>query len=357
MLPVESRGLCFVIAPIGKPGSPERLHSDLVFEKLIRPAMEECEYQPKRADHFTEPGMITRDIIESVYKAPIVIANLTGSNPNVYYELALRHTLEKPVILIAPEGQDLPFDISGNRAIFFNLEDDQNLKRCQQAIIKQVELIERSPDDYYNPISVSLDIITALDDAHFTFRDVRKALETVPDLEKELIVRQYSKVYFVLRSKGIFTKRELREFMSDEYILNNLRKAYIEELLRSEDHPIDPMAIAYWGADLYISSQSEEAEDAIELLRHNLRMSPEYTQQHGDLVIFSAQFGANNKYDDKTLIVKREVKNNKLHFFVSIDTLGEAFKGRRKELKVIYSYKGVLYPEKIVMEDEYLDLP
>lgn len=80
-------GLCFVISPIGHPGSQEHLHSKQVFDKIIYPAAKECGYQAKRADHFPTPTMITTEIIQNIYYAPLVIANLTGVNANVYYTL------------------------------------------------------------------------------------------------------------------------------------------------------------------------------------------------------------------------------------------------------------------------------
>lgn len=357
-----SRGLCFVIAPIGKEGSPERRHSDQVFDELIEPAAKECGYESKRADHFDSPGMITHDIIESIAKAPLVIANLTGNNPNVYYELALRHTLEKPVIIIAPNYQELPFDITGNRAIFFNLDDTQGLENCRKQIVNQIIAIQDSSDNYYNPISHTLDVITALDDAQFSLVDVRKALSQITDLIPKDIVRDYVRVYFNLRSQGILTKRELRELISNNRVLDILRDLYRNELLRSIEHPLDPIAISTWGAILYVSAQiddEEQLQETIYQVTQDLRNTGEYIRIHGDLVIHSALYGADTRWEDVTRILQAKVDNSRLKIKVSQHTFGinDPAEGTRKQLGITYSYQGHRYPENFFCEDDELNLP
>ena len=101
---------CFVISPIGEANSPERLRSDQVFRHMIKPIVESMEYKVDRADLITTPGIITNQIIERLLESNLVIADLTDHNPNVFYELALRHAFGKPVIPIIKEGQRIPFD-------------------------------------------------------------------------------------------------------------------------------------------------------------------------------------------------------------------------------------------------------
>jgi hypothetical protein len=302
-------------------------------------------------------------MIESIAKAPLVIANLSGNNPNVYYELALRHTLERPVIIIAPDYQNLPFDIVGSRAILFNLASSQSIENCRKNIVDQIKAIQKSPDDYYNPISHALDVITALDDAQFTLRDVRKALSLIPDLNAKDIVKQFVSVHFALKSQGILTRRDLRELMSNNRILEILRELYRDELLRSVDHPLDPTAIATWGAFLYISAQiddEEQLQEAIMRVKEELRNSGEYIQKHGDLSIHSAWYGADSRVVDVTRILQASVSDSQLRRIkVSQHTFGieDPANGTRKQLKIVYSYKGKKYPEMQFDEDAVIDLP
>src|SRR5262245_29205679 len=84
---------CFVIAPIGEQDSVVRKRSDQIFKYLIGPAAQECGYTALRADQIAEPGIITTQVIQHIVDDPLVVADLTGRNPNVFYELAIRHAL------------------------------------------------------------------------------------------------------------------------------------------------------------------------------------------------------------------------------------------------------------------------
>jgi len=87
---------CFVICPIGDKGSPAHDRSNLVLAKVIGPACEECGFKALRADQISESGIITTQIIEHLLNDPLVIADLTSDDPNVMYELAVRHIFRKP---------------------------------------------------------------------------------------------------------------------------------------------------------------------------------------------------------------------------------------------------------------------
>ena len=96
---------CFVISPIGVEGSETRKRADDAFEGIIKPAVEPLGYKPVRADHLKSPGKITDQVIEIITEAPLVIADLTDLNANVFYELSLRHISEKPVVHIIHKDQ------------------------------------------------------------------------------------------------------------------------------------------------------------------------------------------------------------------------------------------------------------
>lgn len=70
-----------------------------------------------RADQISKSGLITTQIINQIIECPLVIADLTGANPNVFYELAIRHATGKPYIQLIEQGHRLPFDIGGVRTI------------------------------------------------------------------------------------------------------------------------------------------------------------------------------------------------------------------------------------------------
>ena len=112
---------CFVISPIGQPGSPMREHADDVFECIIRPTLKEAEVVGHRADHIKDVGRITRQMYDDILSADFCIALLHGHNPNVFYELAVAHSAGVPVILLSEKGNDPPFDLKDERLLHYDL--------------------------------------------------------------------------------------------------------------------------------------------------------------------------------------------------------------------------------------------
>ncbi|GLI97998.1 hypothetical protein Sbs19_18160 [Sphingobium sp. BS19] len=96
--------VCFFIGPIGEEDSDQRKHSDLVLESLIRPALEPLGFEVKRADEIQNPGLINKQIFEFLLKSRLAIADLSYHNPNVFYELAIRHARNLPVVQLIRKG-------------------------------------------------------------------------------------------------------------------------------------------------------------------------------------------------------------------------------------------------------------
>ncbi|MFD7712367.1 hypothetical protein [Streptomyces sp. NPDC059786] len=119
----ERPRMCFVIGPIGDAyaahGTPEREsyeHHLGIFEQVIAPACAKYEIDAVRADGIAHAGDINEQICRHVIESDLVIADVSGGNPNVMYELGLRHITGKPTIHIGEAGQ-LPFDIASIRTI------------------------------------------------------------------------------------------------------------------------------------------------------------------------------------------------------------------------------------------------
>ena len=149
--------ICFVISPIGEPNSPTRKQSDQVLKHIIRPAVEPA-YKAVRADEIAEPGLITSQIMQHVIEDDLVISDLTDLNPNVLYELAVRHAILKPFVQIITNGQTIPFDVSGIRTVFFDLQDPDSVAEAKDEIARQVEALERDSSNLQTPISIPLEL-------------------------------------------------------------------------------------------------------------------------------------------------------------------------------------------------------
>lgn len=149
---------CFVIAPIGEPESDIRKRSDQILKHIICPAAEACGYGAIRADQISEPGIITSQVIQHVVEDPLVIADLTGRNPNVFYELAIRHATKKPLVQVIKKGETIPFDVAGTRTVHVDHHDLDSVEEAKNEIVKQIRAVEKDESQVDTPISVALDL-------------------------------------------------------------------------------------------------------------------------------------------------------------------------------------------------------
>jgi len=149
--------ICFYITPIGDENSEERKHSDLFLESIVEPALKTLGLIVKRADQIDKPGTITRQIIEYIFKSKLVIADLSYHNPNVFYELALRHSFRLPTVQIIRKADRIPFDLNQTRTIVIDTSDIYTLvpkiEVYRSEIANQVRQALNDPDSVDNPIT------------------------------------------------------------------------------------------------------------------------------------------------------------------------------------------------------------
>ena len=127
---------CFFITPIGEDDTPERKRADGVMKAIVEPAAAANDLTVVRADEMAEPGTITAQIVEHIVGARAVVADLTGENANVYYELAVRDAAQLPAVMIAEHGTNLPFDKAQDRTIFFDSFDLASAANAKEKLEK-----------------------------------------------------------------------------------------------------------------------------------------------------------------------------------------------------------------------------
>jgi len=115
--------ICFFVTPIGEDGSEIRRHADMMLRHLLTPVLEKFELDVVRADKIERSGLITQQIFEYLVKARLCIADLSFSNPNVFYELGVRHICKLPTIQVIKKGDKIPFDVSQGRTIVIDTSD------------------------------------------------------------------------------------------------------------------------------------------------------------------------------------------------------------------------------------------
>lgn len=147
---------CFVVGPIGEDGSDTRTRSDQVLRHVVKPVASDKGYTVLRGDELGATGNITAQVLQEIATADLVIADLSGHNPNVFYELALRHALNLPIIQIIARGEPIPFDVGQTRTIRFNYQDLDDVDRCKQELEKQIDNITENPAETGSPIATVL---------------------------------------------------------------------------------------------------------------------------------------------------------------------------------------------------------
>lgn len=134
----QPKKTCFVIMPISDMDGYEEGHFSKVYNYLIKPAAEACDYAVDRADDTKGTNFIIVDILTKVYQADVVICDLSGQNANVLFELGLRQAFDKPVVLIKDDKTKKIFDIDGLRfreytsslVIDSALSDQKEIAQC-----------------------------------------------------------------------------------------------------------------------------------------------------------------------------------------------------------------------------------
>lgn len=149
--------VCFYIAPIGDEATEQRKHSDLFLSSLIEPALNGFGLDVVRADKIGQPGMITSQILEHLLRARLVIADLSFHNPNVFYEMAIRHFARLPIVQICRKSDRLPFDVNQVRTITIDTLDIYTLIPKLETYRSEISTVVRAALDGQaagNPISI-----------------------------------------------------------------------------------------------------------------------------------------------------------------------------------------------------------
>lgn len=184
---------CFIITPIGNENSDVFRKAKGVIESTIKPILREYGFTDiKPAYEINVSGMISSQIINRIIDDDLVVVNLTGNNPNVMYELCLRHVAAKPIIHICEVGTTLPFDIKDSRTIFY-VNDMLGVEELKYNLRGFLDQIDYSKDCYDNPIYNSYKYGKLLKETEGTKEN--EILKILLQIQNSLAQQQYENLH------------------------------------------------------------------------------------------------------------------------------------------------------------------
>ena len=154
---MAERPLCFIIMPFGlkkDPGGGPDIDFDRIYNEAIQPGIEAAGMEPVRADEERVGGIIHKPMFERLLLCDYAVVDLTTGNPNVFYELGVRHAVRPATTLaLFARQQQIPFDVAYTRALSYDLGPqhqfgDEEATQLSTAItVRLKELRDRAVDE------------------------------------------------------------------------------------------------------------------------------------------------------------------------------------------------------------------
>jgi hypothetical protein len=214
--PAPPAPLCFVLMPFGrKTDAAGRVTNfDSVYQKLIAPAVAAAGLEPIRADEEKIGGTIHKPMFERLMLCHYAVADITGANPNVFYELGIRHALRpSSTVVLFVAGTVIPFDIALVRGIAYRTDgagEPVELEAPLQAITQHLRAARDNPH-------ADSPIFQLIDDLPHTQIDHAKT-----DVFREQV--DYSKKYKARLAAAVGAGRDAVQTIADEPALANLHE-------------------------------------------------------------------------------------------------------------------------------------
>lgn len=205
---VSEKKTCFIITPIGVQSSDIRRKTDGLIESVIKPVLLDANIDIIVPHEMSAPGPIGNAIINCILSCDLCIANLTGLNPNVMYEIAVRHAVNKPIVYVAENGTVLPFDLVTERVIFYSND--------MPGTVELRKILPDHIDNAIKPGTIQLNPITNVR-KEFVIEEVKTTYgEVVVNKLDALMIRVQDVVnHFTVKN----TYRKIRENNSTTYYI------------------------------------------------------------------------------------------------------------------------------------------
>ena len=210
---------CFVVMPFGQKPLPDgRIYDfDKVYRVIIKRAVEEAGMKPVRADEIPGSGLIHSDMFKQLRDRPVVLADLSLENPNVFYELGVRHVMSPSgTVLLCRKETDtkrLPFDVGLSRVISYNFDgtvlDWEEVEKTVKDL--KLGLQEAAKDQLDSPVHVLLEHVSQFNGTEFGQR------ETTARAAGGHLVKYQTALARVWLDSHVETKTLLDEYICDDF--------------------------------------------------------------------------------------------------------------------------------------------
>ena len=197
---MAERPLCFIIMPFGlkkDPGGGPDIDFDHIYTQAIQPGIEAAGIEPVRADEERIGGIIHKPMFERLLLCDYAIVDLTTGNPNVFYELGVRHAVRPATTLtLFARQQQIPFDVAYTRALPYDLGPQHNfgdaeatqLRTAITARLKDLRNRAVHEPDVDSPLFQLLQGYQAPDIARLKTDTFREQVSYARDLKRRLAI-------------------------------------------------------------------------------------------------------------------------------------------------------------------------
>lgn len=129
---------CFVMMPFGQ-------WLDQYYRDIFIPAIKDAGMEPVRADELFSTGSVIEQIWDQIQRAKVLLADLSGKNANVFYELGLAHAACKPVVFTTCDLEDVPFDLRHLRVVTYDIRDPAWGQKLQKSLATYLRAAKTDP--------------------------------------------------------------------------------------------------------------------------------------------------------------------------------------------------------------------
>ena len=230
----EKTNFCFVLMPF----------NDLfrnVYDEAIKPACMEAGYICLRVDDLKGTYNINRRIIESIFNCDMVIADLTGWNANVFYELGVAHAIDTKTVMIIQSDNHLPFDVSSYRCIIYD-QTELGLRKLKKSIAESLSHIDEWSKKPTNPVH--------------EFKPYEAFIPTrhLESMQRELLQKQDE----ILALQQQLEKGFISDIFMEEITVNSLLGHMLHRIARR--HFKNPVKLSHLGLHCRIARNSNYFE-------------------------------------------------------------------------------------------------